>query len=180
MRCFELRLDLLDDLFDARRMDAAVGDQALEGDAGDLAAVGIEAGEDHRLGRVVDDQVDAGGELEGADVAPLAADDPALHLVARQLDDRDRGLRDVVRSQPLHGEPHQPLRLAVALFPGLVLDAFHQVGGVDARLVLEAAGQLVLGLLRGQAGDLLEAVALLGDQPGGFDLLARRPPSRAR
>ena len=32
-------------------------------------------------GRVVDDQVDAGGLFEGADVAALAADDPPLHFV---------------------------------------------------------------------------------------------------
>ncbi len=36
-------LDLLDDLLDARRMDAAVGDQPLDRLLGDLAAVGIEA-----------------------------------------------------------------------------------------------------------------------------------------
>ena len=60
----------------------------VEGHPGDLAADRVEAGEDHRLGRVVDDQVDAGRLLEGADVAALAADDPALHLVRRQVDDR--------------------------------------------------------------------------------------------
>ena len=83
-----LVLDLLDDLFDARRMDAAVGDQPLDRLLRDLAPIRIEAREDDRAGRVVDDQVDAGGQLERADVAPLAADDAALEIVARQIDDR--------------------------------------------------------------------------------------------
>ena len=58
---------------------------------------------DDRLGRVVDDEVDARGLLEGPDVAALAADDPALHLVGRQVDDRHRVLGCVVRGYPLHG-----------------------------------------------------------------------------
>ena len=91
-RLVGLVLHLLDDFFDARRMDAAVGDQPLDRLLGDLAAVGIEAGQDDRARRVVDDQVDAGGELERADVAALAADDAPLEIVARQVDDRHRGL----------------------------------------------------------------------------------------
>ena len=38
-RLVGLVLDLLDDLFDARRVNAAVGDQALDRLLGDLAAV---------------------------------------------------------------------------------------------------------------------------------------------
>ena len=71
-------LGLLDDLFDSGRMNAAVLDQPFERDLGDLAANAVETGDDHHPRRVVDDHVDAGGLLEGADVAPLAADDPAL------------------------------------------------------------------------------------------------------
>ena len=75
-RLLHLGLDLLDDLFDAGRVDAAVGDQPLDRLAGDLAAQRIEARKDDRARRVVDDQLDAGRGLERADVAPLAADDP--------------------------------------------------------------------------------------------------------
>ena len=56
-----LGLDLLDDLLDARRVDAAVGDQPLDRLARDFAAERIEAREDDRARRVVDDQLDAGG-----------------------------------------------------------------------------------------------------------------------
>ena len=80
----DLRGGLLDHLLDARRVDAPVGDEAGERQPRDLAPHRVEAGDDHRLGRVVDDEVDAGGRLERADVAPLAADDAALHVVGGQ------------------------------------------------------------------------------------------------
>ena len=98
-----LGLDLLDDLLDAGRMDAAVGDQPLDRLARDLAAERIEAREDDRAGRVVDDQLDAGRGLERADVAPLAADDAALQIVARQIDDRDGRLDRVLGGAALDG-----------------------------------------------------------------------------
>ena len=140
----ELRLDLLDDLLDARRMDAAVDDQPLEGDPGHLAAERIEAGEDDRLGGVVDDQVDPRRHLEGADVAPLAADDPPLHLVVGEHDDRDGGLRDVVGGGALHGHADDPLRLPGGLLARLVLDPLDDVGGLDPGLVLHHLDQLFL------------------------------------
>ena len=63
----DLLLDLLlglgDDLFDARRMDAAVLDQLGQRQPGDLAAHRIEARQRDRVRRVVDDQVDAGRRL---------------------------------------------------------------------------------------------------------------------
>ena len=79
----DLGAGLGDDFLDAARVDPAVGHQLREGDAGHLPADRVEAGEDDGLGRVVDDQVDARRLLEGPDVAALAADDPALHLVRR-------------------------------------------------------------------------------------------------
>ena len=62
-------------------------DELLEGEPADLAPDRVEAGQQHRLGGVVDDHVDAGDGLEGADVAAFAADDAALHLVAGQVQD---------------------------------------------------------------------------------------------
>ena len=171
----ELRLDLLDHLFDARRMDAAVGDQALQGDAGHLAAERIEAGEDDRFRRVVDDEVDAGRHLQGADVAPLAADDAPLHLVARQHHHRDRGLGDVVRGGALDGHADDALRLLVGLLAGLVLDPLDDVRGLDAGVVFEQADQLLARLLGGQAGDLLELGALLGEHAVEVGLLLFEP-----
>ena len=95
-RVLHLRVHLVDDFLDAGGVNAAVGDQALDHAARHFAPVRVEAREDDRARRVVDDQVDAGGELEGADVPALAADDAALHIVAWQVHDRDRGLDGVI------------------------------------------------------------------------------------
>ena len=82
-RLVHLGLDLVDDLLDARRMDAAVGDEAANRLPRDFPAEGIEGRQDDRAGRVVDDELDAGRGFERADVAPFAADDPPFHVVAR-------------------------------------------------------------------------------------------------
>ena len=47
-----------DDLLDAGRVNAAIRQELLEGQAPNLAADGVEGAEDHRLGRIVDDDVD--------------------------------------------------------------------------------------------------------------------------
>ena len=66
----QLLLRLGDDLLDPRGMDSPVGDELVEREPGDLAADGVEGADDDHAGGVVDDDVDAGGLLEGADVAP--------------------------------------------------------------------------------------------------------------
>src|ERR1041384_2313866 len=68
-----------DDLLDATRMEAPVGDQALECEASHFAPHRIEARHDHGIRRVVDDHVHAGRGLERPDVAAFATDDAALH-----------------------------------------------------------------------------------------------------
>ena len=58
-----LFLGLLHHVLDAGGMDAAVADEAGEGHAGDLSPHGVEGGESDGIGRVVDDDVDAGEVL---------------------------------------------------------------------------------------------------------------------
>ena len=77
----DLLLNLGDYLLDACGVDAAVGDELVQGQTRDFAAYGIEAREDDSLGGVVDDDLDARRGLQSADVAALAADDAALDLV---------------------------------------------------------------------------------------------------
>ena len=60
-------------------------EQLLEREPRDLAPDAVEARQQHRAGRVVDDEVDPGEGLERADVAALPADDPALQLVGLEL-----------------------------------------------------------------------------------------------
>src|SRR5919106_2671179 len=108
-------------LLDAGRVDAPVGDELLEGEPADLAPDGVEAGQEHGLGGVVDDQVDAGDRLEGPDVAALAPDDQALHVVGGQGEDRDGRLRGLLGGDPLDGQGDDLAGTAVGLLPGLLL-----------------------------------------------------------
>ena len=85
----DLRLRLVVHLLDPRRMDAPVLDQLDEGQLRGLAPDSVERRQDDGLRRVVDDEVDAGQMLEGADVPALPADDASLHVVGRKLHERD-------------------------------------------------------------------------------------------
>src|ERR687898_3345266 len=165
-------------LLDAGRVDAAVGDQLLQGEAADLAPDRVEAGQQDRLGGVVDDQVDAGDGLEGADVAALAADDAALHVVRRQREDGDGRLRGLLGRDPLDGQGDDLAGAAVGPPPRLLLRGADQAHGVALGLLLDLLDEHDLGLGGGHGRDLLEAAAvLLGGGlelgPGGLeDLLA--------
>ncbi len=64
-------------------MDATVRHQFLESKPCDFSAHRIEARHNNCVGRVVDDHVDSGDELEGANVSSFAADDASFHLIIR-------------------------------------------------------------------------------------------------
>jgi hypothetical protein len=78
----------LDFFFDARRLDASVFYEALQGQFGDCAADGVKRRKDDEARRVVDDDLDAGGALERLDVASFFADYFSFHVVTRQIDGR--------------------------------------------------------------------------------------------
>ena len=80
----DLAARLLDHLFDACGMDAPVLDQLLKCNARNLAAHRIEPRKDDRFRRIVNDEINARQRLERADIASLASDDAALHLIVRQ------------------------------------------------------------------------------------------------
>ena len=163
-RFFHLRLHLLDDFLDAGGMDAAVGDQALDRLLRDFAAVGIEARQDDRARRVVDDEIDAGGLLERADVAALAADDAPLQIVARQIDDRHGRFDGVLGGAALNGFGDVLARLRAGLLARLGVEALDQIRRVAPRVGLDVLQQQVLGLFGRQAGQPLELVLLRGDE----------------
>jgi hypothetical protein len=169
----DLRARLVVRLLDPRRVDAPVGQQLLERQPCDLAAHAVEAGQDDRAGRVVDDEVDAGEHLEGADVAPLAADDSALQVVGLERDDRHRRLRRVAAGQPLHARRQDAAGAPVGVAARLLLDLADELRAVVAQLALELAQEQLPGLARRQVRDPLELaqVLLLGLlQPLGLDL----------
>ena len=145
-------------------MNAAVRDQLLDRRLGHCAPVRVEGGEDDGARRVVDDEVDAGGQFEGADVAPFAADDAPLEVVARQVDHRHRGLDRVLGGAALDGFGDVLLRLGGGRLAGFGVEPLEEVGGVVPRLALDLLEQQRLGFLGSEAGDSLEFVLLPGDE----------------
>src|SRR5258706_1430927 len=166
----ELLAHFLDQLFDAGRMDATVLHEPFERDAGDLAPDRIEAGEDGRFGRVVENEVGAGGQLQRADVAPFAADDATIHVLAREVDDGNRVLSHVVGGHSLNGHAEDLARLEMTKLVGFGLDALDDLSRFELGIILDAADQLALGFIGRQAGHLFELVALGLDQIGELAL----------
>src|SRR5436190_2774602 len=160
----DLALRLVDEFLDASRMDAPVGDQLLEREPGHLAPNRIEARHDHRVRSVVDDDVHAGRQLERADVASLAPDDAALHLVAGQRHRRHRRLGRVFRRDTLDGEGHDLLRLALGVTACPLANLAELVRGVGVRFLLQPTDQLRLGVLRRHASQLFQSLALVRDE----------------
>ena len=144
------------DLLDPRRLDPAVLHELLEGHPRRLAAHGVEAREHDGLGRVVDDDVDAGGGLERADVPSFAADDPPLHVLARQREDADARLRRLLGRDPLDGDRHDLPGTFLALLPGTLLDLTHLGHRAALRFVDHLRGEQVPGLVRGHPRDALQ------------------------
>src|ERR687898_398987 len=110
---------LRDDLLDAPRVDAPVLHEPFHRDPRHLAPDRVEAGDHHRLGRIVDDNVYARGGLEGPYVPTLAAYYPALHVVRWQRHGLDRRFRGQVRGETLHSGGDQTPRLGVSPLLGL-------------------------------------------------------------
>ena len=131
---------------------------------------GSKPDQDDRLGGVVDDQVDAGRLLERADVAALAADDPALHLVAGQVDDGDGVLGGVVGGDALHRGDDDLAGLLLGLLAGAPLDRPGELDRVVLGLLADRLEEDALGVLGGHARDPLEGGDLLLVEPG--ELLA--------
>lgn len=110
-----LLLGLLHHLLNAARVDAAVLQELLQGHAGDLAADGVEGGEEDGVRGVVNDEVHPRQGLKGADVPPLPADDPPLHGVGGDGHHGHGELGRGLRGLALHGLGQDLLRLP----PGL-------------------------------------------------------------
>src|SRR5436305_2845022 len=160
----DLRPRLVVGLLDARRMDPAVLQERLERQPSDLATDAVESGQNHRTRRVVDDEVDAGEGLERADVASLAADDPALQVVRVE---RHRGhgrLGGMAAGDTLLLRRQDAARLPVGVTAGRLVDLADERRAVVAKLLLELAQEDLTSLNRAQAGDPLKLgdVLLLG------------------
>ena len=157
----DFALRFLDHFLDACRMDAAVLDELFERDARDLAAHRIEARQDDGFRRIVDDEVDARQRLERADVAALAADDAALHLIVRQCHDRHRRLGDMVGGAALDGDGEDVAGFLVRFVPRLLLVLLDLHGLLVLEFLFRLGHEDVLRFVGRETRDALELRLLL-------------------
>ena len=94
--------------------------------------------------------------LERADVAALAADDAALHVLARQREHADRGLGGLLRRDPLDRDRHDLAGALLAFLASPLLDLADLAIASRFASSTTWAIELVPGLARRHAGDLLE------------------------
>src|SRR6266478_4208506 len=145
-------------------MDSAVGDELFEGETRDFAAYRIEARHNDRIRRVVDDDVDSGGELERANVPALAADDAPLHLIVWKRDSGNRGFHALFGRDPLDRQRDYFLRLSLSVSFGGLANLADLVGRVGVRLLLHSMHQLRLGVGGGESSQLLQPSPFLAEQ----------------
>src|SRR5689334_5949875 len=162
--CVDFLARLVDDLFDAAWMNTSIRHELLEREARDLAANRIEAGDHHRVRRIVDDDIDSGRQLEGADVPAFPTDDAPLHLVVRKRYCRYRALSRVLGGDPLNGERDNLLCLALGVASRGFPDLANTIRRVGVRLLFHATDELRLRVLSRHARHLLEAPALFANQ----------------
>ena len=151
-------------------MNAAIGSQFVQRHVGDFAADGIERADDHDAGRVVDDDVNAGGFFEGPNVTTFAANDTAFHVVAGNVNragGRFGGMRSGVALQV--GDHH----LASLRLTGLLQMLFVSGNGraeFAFQLGFQSAEQPLGGFVARHAAELMQHLALLIDN--GFQFFA--------
>ena len=147
----DVALGFGDRLFDPRGMNAPVRDEAAEREAADFAAHRVEAGDGDDIGRVVDDQVAAERGFEGADVATLASDDAALHLVGRDLHDGDGGFGRDLGGDALNGGSDDLAGAFFGLVLGLLLGFADKSTGLVGDLAFDLLEDDRAGFVAGQA-----------------------------
>ena len=138
----DLRLRLVEHLLDPRRVDPAVLDELGERELRDLAAHAVEGRQHDGLRSVVDDELDAREVLERTDVAALATDDAPLHVVGRQLDERDGRLGRVARGDPLERVRDEVARPLLRVRLRLLLDLAHHPRHLVTHELLAATEEL--------------------------------------
>src|SRR3954451_17879626 len=141
-------------------MNAAVLEQLLQRKPSHLAAYAVEARQQHHARCVIDDEVDSGERLEGADVPALAADDPPLQLVGLELHRRERRLSRVPAGHALHARGEDAPGAAVGVVACLLLHLADQPGALVPEVVLELFQQKLLGLPDAEPRHTLEFAQL--------------------
>lgn len=143
-------------LLDTRRMDTAVCDEVLHGDATDFAANGVEARDGDALGGVVNQKIDSGELLERTDISAFASDDAALEVVRRDMDGLHRCFSGMIGSDALDGKAQNLARLFVGLELRALFSLADDGGTFVGNLVAKTVEKLSLRLVGSHAGNTLE------------------------
>jgi hypothetical protein len=158
-------------LLDTRGVDTPIVNQVQQRDAGNLATNRLERRQHDRLGRVVDDHIDARDMLEVADIASLTPDDAPFDVLAGQVDDRDSVLRDMFNYAALHCVEDNLTGAAFGVAFGVLLDLPCQ----DCRFVFEFVAHFLqeqfTRLLRAHTANALQFEASLVHEFTQFALL---------
>ena len=154
-------LFFIEDLFDMRRMNAAVEDQALQRTASNFAPHRIETGYSDRLGCIVHDDIYPGGLFKSANIAAVAADDAPFHLLIGQRYQRSGHRGHVLRCNALDGIGNQFTRSFFALRAGFGFDLADDAGHIIAGIFFGFLQQHSAGLFGGHFGDPLQFYHLL-------------------
>ena len=157
---------LIDHFFDAGGMDAAILDQPFHRPPRHFASDGMKAADHDDAGRVVNNDVHAGGLLEGPNVATLAADDSTLHVIMRDFNGGYGCTAGLIGGEALDGGGDDLSALFIHRLRGLVQLLFDNGSHFMFALLFQALQQQVLGGLGGHGGHLEKLVFLLRDDAG--------------
>ena len=169
-----LTAGLLHHLLNVGGVDAAVGNELLQGYPGHLTADGLKAGDGNGLRGIVDNKIHTGESLDGADVAALAADNAALHLVIGQGYHTDGDLSHMISGTALDSGGHDLLSPLVGLVLGPGLDLLDLQGSLVGNLGLHLSDQVIFRLLGGKAGNAFQHLRLAALDELDFLLLLVR------
>src|SRR5258708_16633082 len=141
-------------------MNPAVDDELVQRDPRPLAADRVEAADDDGLRGVVDDEVDPGRLLQGADVAALFADDASFELVGRQRQHRNRDLGGLVGGDALYRLGDDLASATLTLVTGRQLGFAYLAGDLVPKVLLDLRHHDPLSFLTAHVGDPLQPPSL--------------------
>ena len=156
-----LAASLVNHFLNAGRMDTTVNDQLFECQTCDFTANRIERGQGDRLGRIVDDEVYAGKGFQRADVASLAADNAALHLVVRQRNNRNGRLGYLIGGTALDCGRDDLTGSLLALVLQALIDLAQLDGCIVGCFVFNGLDEHIACFVAGHAGNLFQLFYLL-------------------
>ena len=150
---FQFAAALIHGLLNAGRVDTAIGDQALQGHAGHFTAGLVKAGKGDGFRRIVNNEVTASGSFQSADVAALAANDAALHLVRGQRHHADGGFTGGIGCAAGNGLADQLTGDGITFVLHVSLIGADLHGLFVGQLIVNVLQQHGAGIFLGHGGD---------------------------